>query len=101
MSINDFELIPDEVTSIEGRIVSKFLNAKGKLEYAMNDALDTSYEFGHTMGIADERERIIKWIDAHRRGLEVDAGIVLYRDSFDSESLLDFINSGEKHNDGN
>jgi hypothetical protein len=43
-------------------------------------------------GVRKERERISNWIEENRRYIEIDAGIGIYRDSFDSESLLKFIN---------
>lgn len=43
-------------------------------------------------GVRKERERISNWIKENRRYIEIDAGIGIYRDSFDSESLLKFIN---------
>ena len=39
-----------------------------------------------------ERRRITDWIESNRRYIEIDAGIGIYRDNFDSESLLKFIN---------
>lgn len=39
-----------------------------------------------------ERMRITNWINEHRRYIEIDAGIGIYRDSFNSEDLLKFIN---------
>ena len=39
-----------------------------------------------------ERKRITDWIESNRRYIEIDAGVGIYRDSFDSESLLKFIN---------
>ena len=42
-----------------------------------------------------ERERIIKWIEENRSALELGPGEYLYRDHFNSESLIAFI-KGEK-----
>jgi hypothetical protein len=39
-----------------------------------------------------ERLRITNWVESNRRYIEIDAGIGIYRDSFNSESLLAFIN---------
>jgi len=39
-----------------------------------------------------ERKRITDWVEDNRRYIEIDAGIGIYRDSFNSESLLKFIN---------
>ncbi len=43
-------------------------------------------------GVRKERERISEWIEEHRSYLEIEAGIGIYRDHFDSQSLLKFIN---------
>lgn len=43
-------------------------------------------------GVRKERKRISDWIEENRRYIELDAGVGIYRDSFDSESLLKFIN---------
>ena len=43
-------------------------------------------------GVAEERKRISEWIEANRRYIELDAGVGIYRDNFDSQSLLKFIN---------
>ena len=47
------------------------------------------------IGSRTERERISKWIEEHRTAIELDAGIYIYREHFDSEMLLDFINGKE------
>ncbi len=44
------------------------------------------------LGRESERERISKWIEEHRTAIELDAGIYIYREHFDSQMLLDFIN---------
>jgi hypothetical protein len=38
-----------------------------------------------------ERERIIKWIEENRTGMELAEGVVMYRDRFKSEDLIAFI----------
>lgn len=38
-----------------------------------------------------ERERILKWIEEHRSGMELEPGEVIYRDHFNSETLITFI----------
>lgn len=43
----------------------------------------------------EERERIIRWIEENRSKIELEAGIFVYRDHFDSESLLNFINENK------
>jgi hypothetical protein len=39
-----------------------------------------------------ERKRISDWIEENRTYIEIEAGIGIYRDHFDSQSLLKFIN---------
>ncbi len=39
-----------------------------------------------------ERKRISDWIEEHRTYIEIEAGIGINRDHFDSQSLLKFIN---------
>ena len=46
-----------------------------------------------------ERERIIKWIEENRSGIEFEPGEVIYRDHFNSESLIAFINGDNKSGD--
>jgi hypothetical protein len=38
-----------------------------------------------------ERERIIKWIEENRTGVELEEGFVMYRDRFRSEDIIAFI----------
>lgn len=48
-------------------------------------------------GVRQERERISNYIEENRTYIELDAGVGIYRDHFDSTSLLKFINpDGEK-----
>lgn len=55
-----------------------------------------AYDYGRQDGTAEERARIRDWVLANRREIEIDDGVVMYRDSFNSEDLLKFIDSGEK-----
>ena len=50
-------------------------------------------------GVRKERERISNWIEEHRTYIEIDAGIGIYRDHFDSTSLLKFINQESNEHD--
>ena len=52
----------------------------------------------YSRGIADERQRIINWIEANRSCLELSDDVKMYRDHFDSEFLLEFI---RKKSNGN
>ena len=47
-------------------------------------------------GVELERTRIIEWIEENRSALELEPGEYIYRDHFNSESLLEFIKGGSK-----
>lgn len=53
------------------------------------------FDLGMNKGMEIERERIINWIEENRSKIELEAGIFVYRDHFDSESLLNFINENK------
>jgi hypothetical protein len=55
-----------------------------------------AYNKGIEEGIKEERERILKWIEENRTGIEFDGGGVMYRDHFRSEDLITFINKETK-----
>ena len=42
-------------------------------------------------GVELERTRIIEWIEANRSDIELEPGEVIYRDHFNSQSLIAFI----------
>ena len=46
-------------------------------------------------GSLKERERIVAWIEENRSAIEFEPGEIIYRDHFNSQSLLAFI-KGEK-----
>lgn len=50
-----------------------------------------AYDFGKQDGIAEERRRILDWVEEHRSKFELADGACIYRDHFDSESLVEFI----------
>lgn len=54
-----------------------------------------AYDYGKSDGVAEERARIRDWVLANRRAFELDEDAVFYRDSFNSEDLIRFIDSGE------
>jgi hypothetical protein len=91
MSINDFEYVPDEITSKTGKVVGKYLEAKTILEQSVSDAVTSSYDFGYSMGSIDLRQKLLQWIEENRIATEVDAGMVVYSDNFTSEELIEFI----------
>jgi hypothetical protein len=57
-----------------------------------------AYDLGRADGIAEERQRIKDWIESNRRKLEFSDDVFMYRDSFNSEDLMDFID-GKKRED--
>ncbi len=42
-------------------------------------------------GVRDERVRILQWIEENRSAIEIEPGENIYRDHFNSESLIAFI----------
>lgn len=50
-----------------------------------------SYDLGREDGVAEERKRILDWIEDNRRKFELDDDVFIYRDSFTSEDLIRFI----------
>jgi hypothetical protein len=55
-----------------------------------------AYDYGKADGVAEERARIREWVLANRRAFELDDSVIFYRDSFDSEDLIRFIDSGDE-----
>ena len=47
-------------------------------------------------GVHDERNRILEWIEENRSGIEFEPGEVIYRDHFNSQSLIAFIKGENK-----
>jgi hypothetical protein len=57
-----------------------------------------AYDLGREDGIAEERKRITDWIKEHREGFElIEGDVFMYRDHFNSESLLEFIEQDKKN----
>jgi len=54
-----------------------------------------AYDLGREDGIAEERKRILDWVKDNRRVLEIDDEVFFYRDSFNSEDLIRFIEQKE------
>jgi hypothetical protein len=44
------------------------------------------------LGELNERERILKWVEENRSAIEIEPGENIYRDHFNSQSLIAFIN---------
>lgn len=100
MALNDFEYVEpldseydEEITSTNGKIVSKYLESKTNLDYAISEAVNSSYDFGYLLGAQDTRNAIIEWVKENRRVFELDEGVEFYRDGFQSEDLIRFIES--------
>ena len=85
----------DRITSPIGTSVANALNAREKMQIATENAMDATLAMGIQIGIDEERQRIIEWVEANRRKLELDDDVFIYRDSFNSEDLIRVIN-GEK-----
>jgi hypothetical protein len=54
-----------------------------------------AYDYGKKDGIAQERTRILDWIKDNRREFDFGDGVFIYRDSFNSEDLIRFIEQKE------
>jgi hypothetical protein len=50
-----------------------------------------AYDYGKADGVAEERQRILNWIEEHRSKFELGEGAYMYRDHFDSELLVSVI----------
>lgn len=55
-----------------------------------------AYDYGKSDGVAQERARIRDWVIRNRRAFELDDDVFMYRDSFNSEDLLKFIDTNEE-----
>lgn len=58
-----------------------------------------AYDVGRKDGVAEERKRIRDWIEDNRRAFEIDDEVFFYRDSFNSEDLLNFIDGKKMENE--
>jgi len=58
-----------------------------------------AYDYGLKDGIAQERKRIRDWVEDNRRAFEIDDGVFFYRDSFNSEDLLNFIDEKKREDE--
>ena len=47
-------------------------------------------------GVESERSRILQWIEENRSALELEPGEYIYRDHFNSQSLIAFIKGENK-----
>jgi hypothetical protein len=60
------------------------------------DRLLAPWKRGIEEGVKRERERIADWVREHRSTIEIADGVFIYREHFDSESLLEFIEGTAK-----
>jgi hypothetical protein len=58
-----------------------------------------AYDLGRADGVAEERKRIRDWVEDNRRAFELEDGVFFYRDSFNSEDLLNFIDGKKKEDE--
>lgn len=59
---------------------------------------DNEFEFrrGYHYGIAEERQRILNWVEENRSLISLGDGDSIARDHFNSESLIAFIESEDQ-----
>ena len=87
---------PDEYVISKVQVaVQAAMKARKELEEASHEAIDAATTFGYELGAIDKTEEIIEWIEANRSAIELEPGNNLYRDHFNSQSLLAFLR-GEK-----
>lgn len=65
----------------------------------MSEMFPTSDEMWFDSGKISERARILSWIEANRTAIELEPGNFLYRDHFNSQSLIAFINGSKTWQD--
>jgi hypothetical protein len=58
-----------------------------------------AYDYGLKDGIAQERKRIRDWVENNRRAFELEDGVFFYRDSFNSEDLIRFIDEKKREDE--
>jgi hypothetical protein len=58
-----------------------------------------AYDYGLKDGIAQERKRIRDWVEDNRRAFELEDGVFFYRDSFNSEDLIRFIDEKKREDE--
>jgi hypothetical protein len=87
---------PDEYVISKVQVaVQAAMKARKELEEASHEAIDAATTFGYELGAIDKTEEIIEWIEANRSAIELEPGNNLYRDHFNSQSLIAFLR-GEK-----
>jgi hypothetical protein len=86
----------EELKSPLAKATNNALDHQKKLLHATSDALDAVFTMGCEVGVAEERERIVKWIEENRSAIELEDGVFMYRDHFRSEDIIAFIQEGKE-----
>jgi hypothetical protein len=81
----------EELKSPLAKATNNALANQKKLLQATSDALDAVFTMGCEVGVAEERDRIVKWIEENRSAIELEDGVFMYRDHFRSEDIIAFI----------
>jgi hypothetical protein len=82
------------------RLLSEWYTAKAGKTWELEDVANLIVQAqiaAEPMAQAAERERVVRWVEEHRTPIEFEPGVVVYRDHFNSESLIAFI---KKENNG-
>jgi hypothetical protein len=86
----------EELKSPLAKATNNALDHQKKLLHATSDALDAVFTMGCEVGVAEERDRIVKWIEENRSAIELEDGVFMYRDHFRSEDIIAFIQEGKE-----
>lgn len=57
-----------------------------------------AYDYGYQDGVAAERQRVREWVEKNRRRFEIEDNVYIYRDGFQSEDLLRFLDGDSDTN---
>jgi len=87
----------EELKSPLAKATDHALASQKRLLHATSEALDAVFNMGCEVGVAEERDRIVKWIEENSSEWgSKEEGLYVKRDHFDSDDLLAFIR-GEKN----
>lgn len=87
----------EELKSPLAKATNNALDHQKKLLHATSDALDAVFTMGCEVGVAEERDRIVKWVEENTSEFgSKDEGLYVRREHFDSSDLLAFI-KGDKN----
>lgn len=83
---------PDEFVVSKVQVAVQIaMKARKEMEDASNEAIDAATTFGYELGAIDKTEEIIEWIEENRSAIEIEPGNNIYRDHFNSQSLIAFL----------